>query len=271
MESSFVKYSANGNDFIIFDDREGQFSKFDALVGKKLCHRREGVGADGILFLQRPTQNNCDAKMRYLNADGGEVAMCGNGARALGHFIWQLDDFAAKKVLNIQTLNASYLLTKNSNHQILIEMNEVYDGNLYELSDFMNTLKAKNANFINTGVPHCLFEVENVEDSSLMSLAEKIRFDPRFPEGTNVNFYQRGSEKIKMRTYERGVDGETLSCGTGTVALARVLADQGYKVLEYTFETRGGILKVFIDEGKFLLTGDLKKIFTGQIELADYE
>jgi len=269
----FWKYQANGNDFVIFDDRRSNFSESPAAHFEFVCDRKKGVGADGVLFLK--TSMKADYKMIYLNADGGEVSMCGNGARALTHFVHNIiklkgrnPDEKKETEYTFETMNGTYCSRVDEDGKIFLTMTELYDEDAVDISDFLEDHNILDRRYMNTGVPHCVFEVENVEEFDLLEEAPPIRYDKRFKEGVNVNVYQvLQPGDLKMRTYERGVENETLACGTGTMAVALTYvkkygADSSAQ-LGINFETPGGHLQVLVEGEKKQFSGEVKLVFQG--------
>lgn len=269
----FWKYQANGNDFVVFDDRRSKFSEAPAAHFAFICDRKKGVGADGILFLK--TSMKADYKMVYLNADGGEVSMCGNGARALTHFVHHViklkgrnPDEKKETQYTFETMNGIYQSRVDEDGKIFLTMTELYDEDAVEIGDFLADHKILDRRYMNTGVPHCVFEVESVDEFDLLKEAPSIRYDKRFSEGVNVNVYQvLQPGDLKMRTYERGVENETLACGTGTMAVALTYAHKygtgSSGQLGINFETPGGHLQVMIEEDKREFSGEVHLVFQG--------
>jgi diaminopimelate epimerase len=213
--SSFTKYSGCGNDFILIDNREKIFPSENSTLICRLCHRSFGIGADGVILLENSPL--ADFRMRIFNADSSEAEMCGNGVRCLLKFIQKLG-FQKK----------SYLI--EAMHQNVIAS---FSGDLVSVTmprpkneQWWLTLRVDSQpmmlHSIDTGVPHVVIFVDDIKANSLMAIAPKIRFHPYFaPKGTNVNFAATlPSGEIAVRTYERGVEQETLACGTGAVAVA---------------------------------------------------
>ncbi|MFH1244886.1 MAG: diaminopimelate epimerase [Candidatus Omnitrophota bacterium] len=238
----FVKAVASGNDFIILNTINGP--KFGAReqisrLAKELCRRRLSVGADGLLLIEPSAQ--ADFKMRVFNPDGQEVTMCGNGARCVALFASQ------KKIVKndrmfIET-GAGNLQAEVKKDKVKLKMSPPKDLRL----DFPLPLDSgiQKANYINTGVPHVVCFVPGLENFPVGPAGKNIRYHPEFqPEGTNANFVQFiGKQRIKIRTYERGVEEETLACGTGAVAASIVtmfqeLKPQGRHTVKV--ETRSG-------------------------------
>lgn len=268
MKINFVKYSATGNDFIVFDGRQNQtICEFPACVWQRLCHRQNGIGADGALILLSHPEYAFE--MRYINADGGEVAMCGNGARAICHFahFYLKISFNRDNGYRFKTQNGTYEASI-INNEIALKMTEVYDMEKIETQDLLKRV-AKKSFYINTGVPHVIFLVDAIENLNIETLARPIRYDYRFKYGVNVNFLEiKESNEFILRTYERGVEAETLSCGTGAVAAA-IFAKQNLGITNQAiFNVKGGRLTVAFDDNlsEITLRGDTKLIFDGSIE-----
>lgn len=274
MKVSFSKYSANGNDFILFDNRESKLPVGAASLWRGLCDRRWGIGADGVLFLERPKSLAQDYRMSYLNSDGGEVPMCGNGARTLGHYCLRLKEFEGRDCLSFETLNSIYEIVVDESGEVELMMPEIRDVGLYDLDDFAQELKAKHSLFLDTGVPHCVFWLDDINGTNLMKKAREIRFEKRFPEGVNINFFSRDfvDGPISVRTFERGVDDETQACGTGVVAIARTLHLIDSLEEKWSFSSFGGKLNVrLVGGGQFYLKGEIVKTFEGVVNLSQYQ
>ena len=234
MNIDFSKYHGTGNDFVLIDDRDRKFPVNDQKLIERMCDRHFGIGADGLILLQN--SENTHFNMVYFNADGNQSSMCGNGGRCITAFA---------RVLGIQ--GSEYLFTAiDGVHKSIIESS----GNiLLKMSD-INILENYNNNgkIIQTGSPHLVFLSKHVDELDLISEARKYRYNNQFKnEGINVNFVQMNENGVYMRTYERGVEDETLSCGTGTVAVAAMLAleDQDYQSHSWIdIHTKGGKLAV---------------------------
>lgn len=253
----FSKYSGNGNDFIILD-RPGFTLSTELVI--RLCDRHFGVGADGVLLVSEAP--NADARMQIFNADGGEAEMCGNGIRCL---VTYLHDKAENKksTYRVQTMNAVYEVTQREG-AFAIEMSEIKDQNLFDLSQFQEFEKSF---FINTGVPHLVFMAKDIHSLDIKATARKYRYHSMFPNGTNVSFLEITSDKSAfVRTYERGVEDETYSCGTGLTACA--LALQYWKGWKGTImlKTKGGTQRVEIED-KVFYSGEVVFCFSGEIVL----
>ncbi len=266
----FNKYSATGNDFIVIDNRESKallaIREGHNSWAERLCDRKQGVGADGVLLMEK--SKIAPFKMRYLNADGQEVSMCGNGARSILHF--------AKTVgldaLSLDTINGIYFGEVLADDFVKIKIDKIRDISLINLDGLERSGNFKRKIYLNTGVPHVVLEVDELEKIDLFNIGKKIRNNPLFQEGTNVNFVERTSTKanneIKIRTYERGVENETLSCGTGAVAAAYATTQwYGFRdKVKLIFP--GGELFVTFDSSfsNVFLSGPVQKIFEGELD-----
>jgi diaminopimelate epimerase len=213
----FTKMNGAGNDFVMIDNRAGDVRLApDQIVW--ICDRHRGVGADGILLLEKP-QNGADFRMRYYNRDGGEAEMCGNGARCFAKFANQVA--SAGEAVRFET-PAGIIGARLNGDSVTLDMSEPKDLQLdIELSA---QGQQELVHFINSGVPHVIVPVTNVDSVEVHRRGEAIRRHEKFqPAGANVNFLEkRGANEIKIRTYERGVEAETLACGTGVVAGALI-------------------------------------------------
>ncbi len=248
----FTKMNGAGNDFVLIDNRAGDIH-LDRSQIARLCDRHRGIGADGVLLLEKAF-NGADFRMRYFNADGGEAEMCGNGARCFARF--------ANKVAGELTHDL-----------VTLQMTEPTDLRLNVTVRGVN--ENKTVHFINSGVPHVVVPVSQIDDVDVRRQGAAIRHHEMFsPNGANVNFIEkRGTKQIAVRTYERGVESETLACGTGVVASALIFAAlekidgpigvlvRGGNELQVGFEKMGTQFK------NVTLTGPADFVFEGTIEL----
>jgi len=219
MQINFAKYHGAGNDFVIIDDRKLKFPIQDQKFIQHLCEHRLGVGADGVILLQ--TSEKADFRMRIFNADGKEAAQCGNGLRCLVDFIRQMGH--PSQHLTIETQERIVQCSWEGD-QITVDLGAyIWAHDNFPIGSFSLQL-------VHTGVPHAVAFVKDVAMPDFQSVASKLRFHEAFaPQGANVNFAQMKGGKIYTRTYERGVEEETLSCGTGAAAVA-VAAMKKYKL-----------------------------------------
>jgi len=215
----FTKMNGAGNDFILIDNRAGDIHLNRTRIAR-LCDRHRGIGADGILLLENPS-DHADFRMRYFNADGGEAEMCGNGARCFARFANKAA--GAKGKISFET-PAGVISAELAGDLVILQMTEPTD---LRLSIPLRIGAEKRiVHFINSGVPHVVVRVTQVGHVDVSREGSAIRYHEMFsPKGANVNFIEkRGVDKVAVRTYERGVEDETLACGTGVVASALVFA-----------------------------------------------
>jgi diaminopimelate epimerase len=227
----FNKYQGTGNDFIIIDNRELKFNRADNALVAKLCDRRFGIGADGLMLLQNKT--GYDFEMVYYNSDGNESSMCGNGGRCISEFARTLGLVKDK----------AYFIAIDGEHESLIQPGFI----TLKMKDVKEVELNTAFTFLNTGSPHYVAFVNDVEHYNVFEEGKKIRNNSRFKaEGTNVNFIERKLDELFVRTYERGVEGETYSCGTGVTAAALVASLKNVSTAQdhCDIKTLGGNLKV---------------------------
>lgn len=270
MEIPFAKLHGNGNDFIVIDEYERNVIPDDmkAQFAAIYCDRRFGIGADGVIFLMR--SEKCDLRMRLLQPDESEAEMCGNGIRCLAKFTF--DAGYAKETCTVETLAGEIgvsMKSKGGDFLATITMTPP----LCDRKDIPATgsgeYKEKIAGYevyaVNTGVPHAVIIVEAVDEVDIAAVAPKIRHHKSFPKGANVNFVElSGKNAIRIRTFERGVEGETLSCGTGATASAVLVHKLGLAGDVVDVETRGGPLKIRV-KGDVKMEGPATTVFTGKI------
>ena len=211
----FWKLEGAGNDFLGLDGRAGGF-KLNRQQIADLCDRRRGVGADGVLVVEKPKVRGADFRMRYYNSDGGEAEMCGNGARCFALLARAVSGRKGNE-LRVQT-QAGLLTLRTSGQEVQVSMTEPTKLRLGRKLVVAGRKLA--VDFLNTGVPHAVLFVRSVRSIDVAKQGRAIRYHSAFaPSGTNVNFVEIGrGNRIYVRTYERGVEGETLACGTGVVA-----------------------------------------------------
>jgi len=264
----FTKMNGAGNDFVLLDNRDGNL-RLDRATLAHLCDRHRGVGSDGVLVVESP-QNGADYRMRYYNSDGGEAEMCGNGARCFARFANKVGGQKAK--LSFET-PAGVISAEVKGDLVTLRMTEPTDLRLnvnLPMSD-----ETKTVHFINSGVPHVVIPVAKIDDANVRREGAAVRRHQMFsPNGTNVNFIEkRGPNKIAIRTYERGVEDETLACGTGIVASALIFAASENCKGPVTVLARGGDeLQVGfekVEEGfrNVTLTGPAEFVFEGTIQI----
>ena len=264
----FTKMNGAGNDFVLLDNRAGDLQLAADDVAR-ICDRHRGVGADGVLVLENAT-DGADFRMRYYNANGGEAEMCGNGARCFARFAQR--NASAKSELSFET-PAGVIGAKVDGELVSLQMSEPKDLRLgIEISANGETVRG---HFINTGVPHVVVPATEIDRIDVRKIGSAVRHHEMFsPKGANVNFVEkRGRRRIAIRTYERGVEDETLACGTGVVASALVFATTESVDGPIGVLVRGGseLTVGFKKSGEQLtnvtLTGPADFVFEGTIEL----
>ena len=233
---SFTKMESGGNDFIIIDNRKKVLPRGLSKLAVNLCQRRCSIGADGLILLERA--GKADYRMRIFNPDGSEPEMCGNGARCLARFAFIKGIASANTVMETKAGNVEAWV---KGKKVKVRLGNPSDINL----NFKISLKShgsQKVNFINTGVPHAVVFVPALNKVDVKNLGRAIRYHQRFiPSGANVNFVTlQGRNSIYIRTYERGVEDETLACGTGAVASVLISGLQGKVSSPVEVHTRGG-------------------------------
>lgn len=267
-EIHFYKMNGAGNDFVVIDNRDLTLQLSKAEI-ELLCDRHRGVGADGLLAVE-PAQGSANYKFRYYNADGGEAEMCGNGARCFARFVSHLSDDIPAEV-SFETIVGD-LSAKILGENIQISLSEPFDLQ-QELS-----LNLPSGNLmvdsINTGVPHVVVFVDEVDAIDVVKIGAEIRYHEHFsPAGTNVNFAQIiDATHLKIRTYERGVEDETLACGTGMTACALIHNLKTNEQGPIAIDVKGGdTLAIDFTRnnatlfGNVTLTGPADFVFEGEI------
>lgn len=260
MKIEFFKYQGTGNDFVILDNRD---NKYDGLTTKQvnhICDRRFGIGADGLMLLTK--KDGYDFEMVYFNADGNQSSMCGNGGRCLVKFAYHMGIHKTEyRFIAIDGEHIADIGTDNTVRLKMVDVNKVEQHSTYAV--------------LNTGSPHFIKFSNNVKDIDVHETGREIRYSKDFKEqGINVNFVESLDEdSIFVRTYERGVEDETMSCGTGVTAAALVSAhnEKGFNRVEV--KTPGGRLSVEfdkLDEDHFeniWLCGPAEFVFKGEVEV----
>jgi len=262
MQITFSKYEGTGNDFIIIDNRSQIWIPAEQQIAH-LCDRHFGIGADGMMLLSR--QEGFDFAMSYFNSDGRESSMCGNGGRCITAFANHLGLIQNKA--RFQAIDGEHVaeILKHTGEEFRIRL---------KMKDTFIYADSEDGIFMNTGSPHYVKFVENLETMNVVAQGRAIRYDDAFsPDGTNVDFVEVGPDGLFIRSYERGVENETLSCGTGVTASALAAAYiSGDNPGKYTVRTLGGELMVtFRQDGMLFseiwLEGAAKFVFSGSIEI----
>jgi diaminopimelate epimerase len=263
----FTKMSGSGNDFILIDNREGIIPSDDLpRFTRQVCRRKLSAGADGLILVE-PSEH-VDFKWRFFNSDGSVAEMCGNGARCVARFA-QMNGIA-EEVMGFETI-AGIIHARVQDDQVRIKMTDPCD--LVPEAVLSTPAETVAYTAINTGVPHVVIEVEDIESVDVFAMGRRIRRHHQFePAGTNVNFLGLCPPGVaRVRTYERGVEEETLACGTGIVAAALTLAERHQASSPVTMESKSGSrLKVYFAKtaGQYhdiYLQGDARMIYQGQM------
>lgn len=263
----FWKMNGAGNDFIIIDHRQplvprDRMAEFARLI----CRRKFSVGADG-LFLIEPSAR-ADFSWRFFNADGSEAEMCGNGARCVARFAYMQGIAAAR--MRFETL-AGIVEASVADTQATIRMTQPHSFRFDRQIEIAGQLLMVHS--VDTGVPHAVLFVDDIDSIDVVGLGRQIRHHPDFaPAGTNVNFIGQQEEGFRIRTYERGVEDETLACGTGAAAGALIAAAKGFAVSPVAMVTSGGVsltvqLSGYQDKGTdvVLLKGPAHLVYKGEL------
>ena len=269
MELAFTKMQGAGNDFLLVDDRTRAWTLTPAQV-QRLCHRQRGVGADGVLLLRPGTPSRADWAWEFFNSDGSRAEMCGNGARCFARFIQRLTD--APGPVTFET-GAGVISARFHGARVTVSLTPPCDLRLNQtvvLADGPRTVHS-----VNTGVPHAVLLVSDLDQVPVLVLGAALRHHAQFaPRGTNVDFVQvLGPQTLRLRTYERGVEGETLACGTGVTAAALVAARvQGLPSPLQVRVQGGDLLEVGFKEvldgwERVELTGPAEFVFEGRLRL----
>lgn len=260
MTVKFYKYQGTGNDFIILDNRNNEYSFITNDQVRRLCARRLGIGADGLMLFNE--KKGYDFEMRYYNADGGESTMCGNGSRCIVKFAYHLG----------MHRNEYKFLAVDGEHEAEIDT----DGTVsVKMIDVDKIYKLRGDFVLNTGSPHYVKLSNDVMDMDVYKKGRDIRYSKDYEaEGINVNFVEQSDDdKIIVRTYERGVEDETYSCGTGVTAAALVSYHNENGFNEVEVKTLGGTLTVEfdrLDDDRYVniwLCGPAEKVFEGTVDI----
>lgn len=260
MGLEFAKWQGTGNDFILIDDRDGAFNSGDLDLVRFLCDRHLGVGSDGLILIQRPVGPSSDFHMEFFNPDGSK-SFCGNGSRCAFAFWCQLK--SDRKEARFTAIDGEHVGAWRGDE---VAVSLAFEGSVTCGTD------GPDVDFVNTGSPHELVWVEDPKTIVIMEEGPRRRYSDRHaPNGTNVNFVMARNGIVDMRTYERGVEAETMSCGTGVVAAALSALSRGLTQVPVRVQTSGGVLHVYakLKEGgdyqDIQLIGPVKEVFRGRM------
>ncbi|MEX2349436.1 MAG: diaminopimelate epimerase [Flavobacteriaceae bacterium] len=255
MQFTFYKYQGTGNDFVIIDNRQDIFFKNDTKLIAHICDRKFGIGADGLILLEN--HSKLDFKMVYYNADGNQSSMCGNGGRCLVHFAKFLGIITSEATF--EAIDGDHSASITEEGMVSLKMNDVHEIN----SD-------KDYIFLNTGSPHHVSLCDALDTFDVHAEGAKLRHNLYGEEGANINFVKPLKDNnFAVRTYERGVEAETLSCGTGVTAVALAMHHSDKtQAEEVVLHTPGGQLKVSFQKtdtgySDIYLTGPAVQVFKG--------
>jgi diaminopimelate epimerase len=259
----FCKMSASGNDFIVIDNRDGKVDRaYPDVVGfvQRVCRIHHSVGADGVILIENSKDH--DFRWRFYNADGSEAEMCGNGGRCAARFAHV--NGITRERMAFETI-AGVIKAQVTGTRVKLQLTSPVDLKL----DYPVGLEDKEIflSSVNTGVPHAVLLVDDVDHMPVEELGRRVRHHKAFGEkGTNVDFVEIvDRENLKIRTFERGVEGETFACGTGAVAVGVILKQKELVESPVNIKTRGGeMLKVYLD-GDVYLEGDSRLIYVGKL------
>ena len=264
----FYKIHGNGNDFIVVENQKKRYNNWSSTFIQQICSIHTGIGADGLLFLE--DSKSADFKMKIYNSDGYETKMCSNGSRCISYLAYKQgivkdsfkfeanDGIHVGKITGMNTVKVQVILSNNNDPKTFP-------------SDFLLPKNITFKKFINTGVPHVVLECKNIDSVDVREIGKNLRYHSYYqPEGTNINFVEliknNRELKLKVRTYERGVEAETLACGTGVTASSLSFFDvTNMNSSNIDVETNGGKLSVSIskDLHDIYIEGPVKMVFKG--------
>ena len=265
----FSKMSGAGNDFVVIDNRERVVPEPATVFAARVCARQAAIGADGLLLLEKSERK--DFRMRYFNTDGSEAEMCGNGGRCIARFAALVG--VAGRAMEFENLAGDFRAALIEGQRVRLEMTQPH---ALRLGVEVETSRGRQrVDCLDTGVPHILVPWSDLEGAPVRELGRELRYHPAFaPKGTNVNFVRAsGPHDIEVRTYERGVEDETLACGTGSVASAILMALRGEVGPPVRVKVRSGSTLVvpFRLEGQeardVALEGEAVVLFEGELNL----
>ncbi len=262
MNNKFYKYVAAGNDFVIIDNRRNLFDSKNLKLIRKICDRYSGVGSDGLILLEK--HKNLDFEMIYFNSDGSQSGFCANGSRCITHFANYLKIIGDKAKFEASDGFHESII---DGMQIKVKMNDIKFNEIKSYKD------SKMTTFIDSGSPHIIFKTNNINDLDILSETSqnKEKFN-EYLNGLNYNYWGLDKNKIKLRTFERGVDCETKSCGSGSVALAVFLRYNSITDNEnILISMPGGDLQISLKQNDSFfydiwLSGRVKQVFSGNLK-----
>ena len=265
----FTKIEATGNDFIFIDARKFPESSFSAAVIQKMCDRHFGIGADGLIFIN--TRKDSAFEMRYYNSDGKEANMCANGARGAVLFAAVSGIIDCEEEISFTAADGGHKAKIHSVNDIEVEILFNSAGENIDLSPLNLPENMTIEGFAHTGVPHLVLNCrDDLDNIDVNGVGRRLRYDALFgDEGTNVNFISAASNnEIFIRSYERGIESETLSCGTGIAAAALMLMRKNKdKAQKISVNSKGGRLSAAFADGRLFLRGPVNLVYVGNLHL----
>ena len=262
MKINFHKYEGSGNDFIIIDNLYGLYNNIDPMFISKICDRKFGIGSDGLILIDR--SKDYDFTMRYFNSDGSELGFCGNGSRCIVKYANKLG--IINKTAIFEAFDGVHYAEIINKDHIKIKMNDI------NMSGSDKITLENNKLYLNNGSPHLVIRSKNLDKIDVFNEGRKIRYNNKYhDEGVNINFFEYKDKICKLRTYERGVENETLSCGTGAIATAIAL---NYSNIvdsnEIKISMKGGDLSISFDRigevfSNIWLSGGANEVYKGEI------
>lgn len=261
----FYKMSGSGNDFIFIDNRDRKMDGIDlSTFIPKVCARCVSIGADGVVLIE--DSKIADFKWHFYNNDASVAEMCGNASRCVARFV-TLNGIVEKPVMTFETLAGIIEAEIRTAPNVKVQLTDPLDvKHNYELEVNGEIYRVSS---VNTGVPHVVAKVNNIDKFDIKTFGRTVRYHDTYqPAGTNVNVYEKiGENRLRIRTYERGVEDETMACGTGTVAVTLFAVEDGLVESPVTLVTQSGIeLKVYLENGKCYLEGEARVVVTGEIQ-----
>ena len=262
MKINFYKYEGSGNDFILINNLDGLYNNISPIFISSVCDRKFGIGSDGLILID--SNKDYDFTMRYFNSDGSELGFCGNGSRCIVKFAHKLG--IIKKSAIFKAIDGGHYAEILNNNLIKIKMNDINMSKSNKITLDNNKL------YLNNGSPHLVIRSKDLDKIDVFSEGRKIRYSNKYnDEGVNINFFEYKSKICKLRTYERGVENETLSCGTGAIATAIAL---NYSDIddsnEIKISMKGGDLSISFDRigedfSNIWLSGEANEVYKGEI------
>lgn len=267
MRYEYAKMTGSGNDFILIDNFSLKYSPEEVRkITPKLCSRGLSLGADGVIMIE-PVKD-ADFKWHFFNADGSIASMCGNGSRCAARFAYLKGhtDKTMKMLTGAGVINAEI----KENARVNVQLTKPHS---MKIDNALKNAHYKTYSFINTGVPHAVFFEDDIDSIDVFNIGRQIRNHDEFaPEGTNVNFIKVIKDGLRVRTYERGVENETLACGTGSVASALIAIEKGAVQSPVKILTTGGIDLLITKDGEDVyLEGEARFLCEGVIEEEAYK